>query len=187
MRLLLLAAELSMLAGCESAAVKCQKGRDAAHAAWAAYVSELEGARDAATKTQADIHSRLNGVVEPRSMPEAQKAADARYDRSAEAWLRASKTAFIELCGKDSECSGLRDQRVQSNATLEDVKERLPLALAARDATRRELDAALGASKAAIIDPERPRLKTAQQLTLALAEVCEGVPPGDAKEGEASP
>ena len=176
MRLLLLAAELSMLAGCESAAVKCQKGRDAAHAAWAAYISELEATRDVATKTQVDVHSRLNGVVEPRLMPEAQKAADARYDRSAEAWLRASKTAFTELCGKDTECNTLREQRMQANATLGDMDERLPLAVAARDAQRAAVAAALEASKGAVIDPERPALKAAQQLTLALAEQCEGVP-----------
>lgn len=167
---------LCLLAGCESAVEKCKKARAAAHDGWATYVGALEGVRDATTKTQASAHQHMTTVVEPRLMPEAQKLADTRYDRSAEAWLRASKTAFTDLCGKDPECSALRDQRMQANATLEDVNERLPLAMAARDATRRELDAALSTSKAAIIDPERPALKAAQQLTLALAEQCEGVP-----------
>jgi len=176
MKLLALAAALYLLAGCESAQEKCAKARSAAHDGWAAYVSALEAVRDATTKTQADVHHKLTTVVEPRLMPEAQKLADSRYDRSTEAWLRASKTAFTELCAKDAECSGLRDQRVQANAALEDVNERLPLAIAARDATRREVSAAESASKAAIIDPERPALKAAQQLTLALAEQCEGVP-----------
>jgi hypothetical protein len=108
-------------------------------------------------------------------MPAAQKVADSRYDRSAEAWLRASKTAFIELCGKDAECSAQRDQRVQAVATLDDVKDRLPLAIAARDATRGEVSLSIAASKAAIIDPERPELKASQQLTAALVEPCAGV------------
>jgi hypothetical protein len=176
MKLAGLAAALCLLVGCESAEEKCAKARNAAHDGWAAYVSALEGVREATVKGQADGHKQLTTVVEPRLMPEAQKLADTRYDRSSEAWLRASKTAFTELCSKDAECSTLRDARVQANATLEDVNERLPLAIAARDATRRAVDAAESASKAAIVDPDRPAWKAAQQLTLALREQCEGVP-----------
>ena len=171
-----LALALCLLAGCQSAAEKCSKARDAAHAGWAAYVGALEAVRAATVKTQADVHHQMTSVVEPRLMPEAQKIADTRYDRSAEAWLRASKTAFTELCGKDTECNTLREQRMQANATLGDMDERLPLAVAARDAQRAAVAAALEASKGAVIDPERPALKAAQQLTLALAEQCEGVP-----------
>jgi hypothetical protein len=176
-----LALALCLLAGCQSAAEKCSKARNAANESWAGYVAALEAVRAAAVKTQTDVQQRMTSVVEPRLMPEAQKIADGRYDRSAEAWLRASKTAFTDLCGKDTECNALREQRMQANATLGDMDERLPLAIAARDAQRGAVEAALDASKGTVIDPERPALKAAQQLTLALAEQCEGVPP------EASP
>jgi hypothetical protein len=164
--------------GCESAAQKCAKARDAAGAGWTAYVETLEHVRAGAMAAQRDGQQGLSGEVEPRLAPIAQKVADSRYPRSSEAWLRAYRIAYGDACARDTECSGLKTQVADAKGTIEDFADRVPLARAALQAVSGDVEAAKLAAKAAIPHPEFPQLKEAQGLTQVMYERCKDVPAG---------
>jgi hypothetical protein len=166
-----------LLAGCESAAQKCAKARAAATAGWAGYAGKLERTRAGAVAAQKDAQQGLTADVEPRLAPLAQKAADAKYPRSSEAWLRAYRIAYEDICARDTECDGLKNQVADAKATIEDFADRVPLARAAQRAMSGDLEAAKLASKAVVPHPEFPQLKEAQQLTQQMIERCKDVPP----------
>jgi hypothetical protein len=165
-----------LLAGCESAAQKCAKAREAAAAGWAGYADKLERTRAGAVAAQKDGQQGLTTDVEPRLAPLAQKAADAKYPRSSEAWLRAYRIAYEDICARDTECDGLKNQVADAKGTIEDFADRVPLARAAQRAMGGDLEAARLASKAVVPHPEFPQLKEAQQLTQTMYERCEAVP-----------
>jgi hypothetical protein len=163
--------------GCQSAAEKCSKAQAAAGTAWAAYVKQLESVRAQALATQGAAHRKLIDEVDKRLAPEAQKAADGRYDRSSEAWLRAYRSSFDAVCTRDAQCRGLRRQEVESTATIADLTERLGPATAAASAARGLAAAAKRTSEAVILHLEYPQVKAAQQLTLEAYERCKDLPP----------
>lgn len=166
----------ALAAGCETAAQKCAKARDAATAGWTRYADSLEHARAGAGAAQKDAQQGLSAEVEPRLAPIAQKVADGKYPRSSEAWLRAYRIAYEDACTKDTECDGLKNQLAEAKGTIEDFADRVPLARAAQRAMNGDLEAAKLAAKAAIPHPEFPQLKEAQQLTQTMVERCKAVP-----------
>lgn len=174
--IVMLAAMLAICA-CESAIKKCAKANDAAASAWAAYVGELESVRDRAVSVQGASHKRLIDEVDKRLAPQAQQAADARYDRSSEAWLRAYRSGFDGLCTKDAECAGLKQKQAEASAVIEDFNERLPLATAAATAAHGPAAAARKASEAVLLHPEYPQVKAAQELSLDAYDHCKDLPP----------
>lgn len=165
------------IAGCESDEEKCRKARAAATAEWTAYVAALDGARAQAVETQRQAHATLSHEIEQRLSPEAQRIADGRYARSDGAWVRAHTIAMNEACQRDAQCSDLKRRNAEATASIADLDERLPLARAALEAARGPAEAAKRAAEAAIIHPEYPQLKRAQQLTAAAAELCGDRPP----------
>lgn len=167
---------VALLAGCESAAQKCEKARAAATAGWTAYADALQHARMGAAAAQRDAQQGLSSEVEPRLAPLAQKVADSKYPRSSEAWLRAYRIAYEDACSRDTECDGLKNQLAEAKGTIEDFADRVPLARAAQAAMRGDVEAAKLAAKAAIPHPEFPQLKEAQQLTQTMYERCKDVP-----------
>jgi hypothetical protein len=166
----------ALAAGCETAAQKCAKAREAASAGWTVYADVLERARAGAAAAQKDAQQGLSGEVEPRLAPLAQKVADSKYPRSSEAWLRAYRIAYEDICTHDTECDGLKNQLAEAKGTIEDFADRMPLARAAQRAMSGDVEAAKVAAKAAIPHPEFPQLKEAQQLTETMYERCKGVP-----------
>jgi hypothetical protein len=167
---------LAFVAGCESAEQKCANARNAALADWSAYVQTLEQARAKALEVQKTAAIKLSEDVDKRLLPVAQHAADRRYPRSSEAWLRASKSAYNDLCAADSECSAQKHQSFEAGVALEELDERLVLARAARDAMPGDTDGASRASAAALLHPEYPQLKQAQARVVELRERCQGLP-----------
>jgi len=178
--LLILVVTLALWA-CESAQKKCAKANDSAAGAWAAYVGQLESVRDRAVAVQSASHKRLIDQVDKRLEPQAQTAADARYDRSSEAWLRAYRSSFDALCTKDAECADLKQKQAEAIAVMEDFNERLPLAIAAAKAAHGPPDEAKRTSEAVILHPEYPQVKAAQQLSLDAYERCKDLPATAAK------
>jgi hypothetical protein len=162
--------------GCETAAQKCGKARDAAGAAWATYIEALAQARTAADNAQRDAQARLTGEIEPRLAPIAQQAADVKYPRSSEAWLRAYRIAYEDACARDQECNRLRDQATDARSTLEDFADRVPLAQAAMRAQNDDVEAAKRAASVVPLHPEYVQLKQAQQLSQVAYERCKDVP-----------
>ncbi len=158
--------------GCESAQHKCDTARAAAEKAWTGYVQALEHAHAAALAAQSAAQAKLSSEVEHRLAPAAQKLADARYDRSSGAWLRAYQSAYHEACERDAECAALNQKNAEAKATIEDLSDRLVLARAARDAATGDSQAARTAAAAVIVHPEYPQLKQAQQLESAAYERC---------------
>ncbi len=164
------------LAGCDSAEEKCKKAQSAAQRAWQDYVGDLDDARRAAIARQAEAHTRLSGDIERRLGPAAQKAADARYNRStSEAWVRAYESSFNAACTQDPECARLRRDNVEAKAVMEDLDERLGYANAAVQAASGLAQAANAAAKAVILHPENPAVKAAQALSLESYERCNGL------------
>jgi hypothetical protein len=166
----------ALAAGCETAAQKCAKAREAATSEWAAYGDALERARMGAAAAQKDAQQGLSAEVEPRLAPIAQKIADSKYPRSSEAWLRAYRIAYEDTCTHDTECDGLKNQLAEAKGTIEDFADRVPLARAAQRAMSGDVEAAKVAANAAIPHPEFPQLKEAQQLTHTMYERCKDVP-----------
>jgi hypothetical protein len=166
----------ALAVGCESAAQKCAKAREAATASWTAYADVLERARMGATAAQKDAQQGLSAEVEPRLAPIAQKVADGKYPRSSEAWLRAYRIAYEDVCTHDTECDGLKNQLAEAKGTIDDFADRVPLARAAQRAMSGDPEAAKLAAKAAVPHPEFPQLKEAQQLTQTMYERCKDVP-----------
>jgi hypothetical protein len=166
----------ALASGCETAAQKCAKAREAATAGWTGYADALQRARTGASAAQKDAQQGLSAQVEPRLAPIAQKVADGKYPRSSEAWLRAYRIAYEEACSQDTECDGLKNQLAEAKGTIEDFADRVPLARAAQRAMSGDLEAAKLAAKAAIPHPEFPQLKEAQQLTQTMYERCKSVP-----------
>ncbi|HMI90665.1 MAG TPA: hypothetical protein VK509_04845 [Polyangiales bacterium] len=165
---------LALAGGCESAEQKCAAARGAALGEWNGYVQALEQARDKALATQKSAAVQLREDVDKRLLPIAQLRADTRYPRSSEAWLRASKSAYNELCTADATCSAQKRDSFEAGVALDDLDERLALARAARDAMRGDSQAASQASAATILHPEYPQLKQAQARVSELRERCPG-------------
>jgi hypothetical protein len=174
-----LAAVLCALAaaGCQSAEQECHEARTAAEAEWSGYVQALDQVRATAAATRERNQRRLTLDVRRRLYPQSEKRADAHYNRSDSAWLRAQQKAFQELCNQDRECSGLEHENHEASATIADLDERLPLARAALSALDGDPEQAQRAAKAAIIHPEYPQLKQAQTLSGEARERCADVKP----------
>jgi hypothetical protein len=164
---------LPLAGGCESAEQKCAAARGAALSEWNGYVQVLEQAHAKALASQKNAAQQLREDADKRLMPIAQQRADARYPRSSEAWLRASKSAYNDLCAADASCSAQKRQSFEAGVALGDLDERLVLARAARDAMRGDTQQASQASAAAILHPEYPQLKQAQALVTELRERCQ--------------
>ncbi|MFI5309549.1 MAG: hypothetical protein ACHQ53_19490 [Polyangiales bacterium] len=162
---------------CKSAAQKCAEARAAAHTGWNAYVTALEGAQKAALQAQSESHRKLSSEIEHRLGPAVQKLADARYPRSSSAWLRAYQSAYHDACARDPECSALTERGIQAKATLDDFRDRLPLAKAALEASDGAAETASSAAKAAIVHPDYPQLKKAQLLSATAYQRCKDLPP----------
>lgn len=163
-------------AGCEGRVPKCHKAREAAAAAWGEYVTALEQARELARATEVEANDRLSGDIELRLSPIAQKQADARYDRSSEAWSRAHTVAFNDFCAKDAECSELKRRNAEAKRLVADLDERLPPARAALAAARGPAEQAARASASVIVHPEYPQLAHAKERTAAAVELCADIP-----------
>ena len=168
---------MALLLGCASAEEKCEAARGAALAEWNGYVQALEQERATAVAERKNARLQLTDDVDKRLMPLAQQRADARYPRSSEAWLRANKSAYHDLCTADEVCRTQKERELQAGDTLRDLDERLVLARAARDAARGDVDGASRASAAAILHPEYPQLKQAQARVAELRERCAGIAP----------
>jgi hypothetical protein len=164
------------LTACGNAAEECATARAAALTAWSAYTGELTTERDKAKAKIDEAHRTLRTVIDPRIDAEAKKAADRLYASGSDEWVRGLRSHQTGACRKDAECTALKHGIAEAQASIEDLVERLALAEKAQDATRGETAAAHSASTAAIIDPPRPALKTAQAATARLVEACEGVP-----------
>jgi hypothetical protein len=160
-------------AACESAEAKCLAARGAAVGEWNNYVLALEQARARALAVQKTAAVKLRDDVDKRLLPIAQQRADGRYPRSSEAWLRASKSAYNDLCAADGECSVQKRNSLEAGVELGDLDERLALARLARDAADDDVEAAARASAAAILHPEYPQLKQAQARIGELRERCQ--------------
>jgi hypothetical protein len=169
-----------VLCGCKSAAVKCEEARAASETAWGAYADALQHASQAARAAGSDAQHALTGDVERRLAPGAQRAADARYPRSSEAWLLAYRTAYEDACAKDDECNRLRQQSSDARLKLEDVLDRLPHAQAARAAARGDAESAREAAKHVVGHPEFPEYTSAQSLSVAAYKACKDLPPAKA-------
>jgi hypothetical protein len=169
-------AVLCAAAACGDEVEKCRKARESAAQAWTEYVAALEGARGHAQVTQVDANDKLSGEVELRLSPLAQKQADARYDRSSEAWGRAHAIALHEACGKDAECNALKRRNAEAKNAMADLDERLPLARAAQAAASGPAAEAARSSAGVLVHPEYPQLAKAQQLGAEAAELCADVP-----------
>jgi hypothetical protein len=163
-------------AGCGDAAEKCRNARESAALAWTEYVAALEHARGLAQATQVEANDKLSGDVELRLSPVAQRQADARYDRSSEAWSRAHTIALNDACARDAECSALKRRNAEAKNAVADLDERLPPARAAQDAARGPAAEAARTSAAVLVHPEYPQLAKAKQLGAAAAELCADVP-----------
>jgi hypothetical protein len=163
-------------AGCGDAVEKCRGARESAALAWTEYVAALERARGLAQATQVDANDKLSGEVELRLSPVAQKQADARYDRSSEAWSRAHTIALNDACARDAECSALRRRNAEAKNAMADLDERLPAARAAQAAARGPVDEAARTSAAVLGHPEYPQLAKAKELGANAAELCADVP-----------
>jgi hypothetical protein len=161
--------------GCESQEAKCDQARAAAVAAWDGYVGELDKARAAATTAQKESRRRVTTEIEPRLAPATFKLADARYPRSSDAWVRAREFALHDACNKDGECSAEKRKQDEAELALSDLDERLGPARAAAAAIRGPLAQAAEASKAALVHPEFPSLKAAQEATRAAQTECAGL------------
>jgi hypothetical protein len=176
-------------AACESAEAKCLAARGAAVGEWNGYVLALEQARARALEVQKTAALALRDDIDRRLLPVAQQRADARYPRSSEAWLRASKSAYNDLCSADGECSIQKRKNLEAGAEISDLDERLALARFARDAADGDVESAARASAAAILHPEYPQLKQAQARVGALRERCDQQPtqPDEAVSSVAPP
>jgi hypothetical protein len=172
---MLLCACLVVSAGCENAAEKCAKARDAAAAAWTSYVQAIEQGIKAAREAHAQAQHALTGAIEQRLTPGAQKVADGRYPRSSEAWLRAYRTAYEDACAKDSECNRRRQQSSDAKIAVEDLADRLPHAQAALAAARSDAEQARQAAKAVVGHPEFAQYQQAQTLSIAAYKACQAV------------
>jgi hypothetical protein len=168
---------VSLAMGCETAAQKCAKARDAAGVGWAGYVETLEQAHSTASNAQRDAEQKLTVEVEPRLGVIATQTADGKYPRSSGAWLRAYRIAYEDLCGRDQQCKALRGQSSDAKSTIEDLADREPLARAAMRAMSGDVEAAKAAAKAAVPHPEFPQLRQAQQLAQVVYERCKDVSP----------
>jgi hypothetical protein len=169
---------LGLLLGtaCESAEAKCLAERGAAVGEWNGYILALEQARARALEAQTTAAIKLRDDIDKRLLPVAQQRADGRYPRSSEAWLRASKSAYNDLCAADREGSVQKRNSLEAEVELGDVDERLALARLARDAADGDVEAAARASAAAILHPEYPQLKQAQARVSELRERCQQQP-----------
>jgi hypothetical protein len=178
--LLMFGCLLLPLLGCESAAAKCQKAQKASEAAWGGYADALQQATKAAHNAQSEAQHALTGTVEHRLTPGAQKAADARYPRSSEAWLLAYRSAYEDACEKDDECNRLRQQSSDAKIAIEDLSDRLPHAQAAHAAAVAPAEQAREAAKAVVGHPEFPEYQSAQTLSIAAYKACKDLASGTA-------
>ena len=171
------------LAACKSVEEKCGESRAASVAAWTTYVDGLSGEIQAAKDTILNAQRTLKSTVEPRLNDAANRIADQRYIPGSEGWSRGRAVVFDSLCAKDDECSKLKHAIPDAQNTIKDLEERLPLAVAARQALDGNASGAKAAADAAIIDPERPALKLAQAASAQTQEVCAELPaaPDEAK------
>jgi hypothetical protein len=112
-------------AACTSDEERCRQANADATQAWQAHANAMQSGIDDARATQSEAQTKLTREVEPRLSDNAAKAANARYERSTDSWMRAYKAEQASACERDAQCKELRRQNHDAVERVKDLSPKL--------------------------------------------------------------